>query len=102
MPNPRPTQLQGITDLTVFADIRPGLIEGIFDSRSYAWRLARVLDLLDAARRINREADVMPSPFVDGVARLRGVHFFRFASRARQQAAAQRDLRRRLGAVPCG
>jgi Dyp-type peroxidase family len=76
---PNPTQLQGITDLTVFADIKPGLIDGIFESRSYAWRLERVLELLDAARRGYRESDPLPNPFVDGVARLRGVHFFRFA-----------------------
>src|SRR5262245_24489246 len=79
MPNERPTQLQGITDLTLFADIKPGLINGIFDSRSYTWRLQRVLELLDAARRTRREADVVPTPFIDSVARLRGVHFFRFA-----------------------
>ena len=74
-----PTQLQGITDLTLLAEIRPGLIEGIFDSRSYAWRLRQVLTLLDAARRANREADELPNPFADHVGRLRGVHFFRFA-----------------------
>src|SRR5262245_55520827 len=62
-PDPRPTQLQGITDLTVFADIKPGLIDGIFDSRSWLWRLQRVLDLLDNARRANREADVALNPF---------------------------------------
>ena len=74
-----PTQLQGITDLTVIADIREGLVRNVFESRSYRWRLEQVLKLLDAARRTRREADVMPSPFIDGVARLRGVHFFRFA-----------------------
>ena len=79
MPHKPPTQLQGITDLTLFADIKPGLIEGIFESRSYAWRLQRVLMSLDASRRASREADVLPSPFIDGVARLRGIHFFRFA-----------------------
>jgi Dyp-type peroxidase family len=79
MPQPRPTQLEGITDLTVFADIKPGLIDGIFDSRTYTWRLQRVLELLDAARRASREAEVLPNPFIDGVSRLRGVHFFRFA-----------------------
>jgi Dyp-type peroxidase family len=79
MPYAKPTQLQGITDLTLFADIKPGLIEGIFESRSYAWRLEQVLKLLDAARRARREADVMPNPFIDGVARLRDVHFFSFA-----------------------
>ena len=78
MPHP-PTQLQGITDLTLLADIKPGLIEGIFDSRSYTWRLGRVLGLLDAARHANRESDLLPNPIIDGVARLRGVHFFRFA-----------------------
>jgi len=40
MPQPRPTQLEGVTDLTVFADIKPGLIDGIFDSRSYVWAAA--------------------------------------------------------------
>ena len=75
----RSTQLQGITDLTVFADVQPGLIKGIFDSRSYAWRLVRVLDLLDAARRAARESDMQPNPLVDSVARLRDIHFFRFA-----------------------
>ena len=79
MAHKRPTQLNGITDLTLIAEIKPGLIDGIFDSRSYAWRLRRVLELLDAARRAGREADLGPNPFVDGVARLRGIHFFRFA-----------------------
>lgn len=79
MPHVAPTQLQGITDLTLIAEVGPGLIDGIFDSRSYAWRLKRVLELLDAARRASREADKLPNPFVDGVGRLRGIHFFRFA-----------------------
>lgn len=76
---PQPTQLQGITDLTLIARIKPGLIDGIFDSRSYAWRLQRVLELLDAARRGTRESDALPNPFIDSVGRLRGIHFFRFA-----------------------
>jgi Dyp-type peroxidase family len=79
MPHKPPTQLQGVTDLTLVANIKQGLIEGIFDSRSYASRLVLVLGLLDAARRANREADPLPNPFIDGVARLRVVHFFRFA-----------------------
>ena len=66
-----PTQLQGITDLTVIAEIKPGLIADIFESRSYAWRLKHVLGLLDAARRSSREAEVLPNPLVDVVARLR-------------------------------
>lgn len=74
-----PTHLQGITDLTVIAQIKPGLIEGIFESRSYAWRLRMVLHLLDAARRTSREADVQANPFIDHVGRLRGIHCFRFA-----------------------
>lgn len=74
-----PTQLQGITDLTLFADIKLGLIEGIFDNFSYANRLEKVLMLLDAARRTSRESDLQPNPFADAVGRLRGVHFFRFA-----------------------
>lgn len=74
-----PTQLQGITDLTLFADIKPGLIKGIFDNFSYANRLEKVLLLLDAARRTSRESDLQPNPFADAVGRLRGVHFFRFA-----------------------
>ena len=76
--DPFPTQLQGITDLTVVADIKRGLIDGIFESRSYAWRLRQVLTLLDAARHAGREAAMLPNPFVDGVGRLRGIHFFRF------------------------
>ncbi|MDO9071723.1 MAG: Dyp-type peroxidase [Rubrivivax sp.] len=79
MPHPRPTQLQGITDLTVIADIKPGLVTGIFESRSYAWRLKTVLELLDAARHASREASEQPNPFIDNVGRLRGVQFFRFA-----------------------
>src|SRR3954463_4259431 len=74
----RNTQLQGVTDLTVFADIKAGLIDGIFESRSHVWRLKCVLQLLDLARRASRESDPIPSQLVDLVARLRGIQYFRF------------------------
>ncbi len=79
MSRPPPTQLLGITDLTVIAPVKQGLIDGIFDSRTYEWRLRRVLALLDAARHITREGDLVPSPRMDIVGRWRGIHFFRFA-----------------------
>ncbi len=79
MNQPASTQLQGISDLTVIAPITPGLIDGIFETRTYVWRLERVLKLLDAVRRKSRESDLHPSPLVDNVARLRDVQFFRFA-----------------------
>lgn len=78
MPHTPPTQLQGITSLTVIADVKPGLIDGIFDSRSYTWRLRQVLALLDTARRASREAEAEPSLLADSVARLRGIHSFSF------------------------
>ncbi len=79
MPHPHPTQQHGITDLTLIAAIKPGLVDGILDSRSHAWRLHSVLRLLDTVRRSRTEIDLVPSPFADAVERLRGIHFFRFA-----------------------
>ncbi|MEY4415531.1 MAG: hypothetical protein RIQ53_2824 [Pseudomonadota bacterium] len=87
-----PTQLHGITDLTVLAELKPGLIDGIFDSRSPVWRLRRVLALLDAARHAARESDAWPGPLPDFVARVRDVHFFRFAILPRSSTGSQQFL----------
>ncbi|MBU6271864.1 MAG: Dyp-type peroxidase [Betaproteobacteria bacterium] len=77
--NYRTTQLGGITDLTLIAPIKPGLVKGSLETLSYTERLRRTLALLDAVRKRARESRLTPSPFPDPVGRLRGIHFFRYA-----------------------
>ena len=75
----RTTQLEGITDLTLMARIKPGLVEGNYETESYTERLRRTLGVLDAVRRKSRESLPFASPFPDPVGRFLGIHFFRFA-----------------------
>jgi len=82
----RTTQLGGITDLTLIAPIKPGLIQGGLETGSYTERLRRTLATLDAVRKRARESRLTPSPFPDPVGRLRGIHFFRYAILPARQA----------------
>jgi hypothetical protein len=82
----RTTQLGGITDLTLIAPIKPGLIVGSLEAESYTERLRRTLAILDAVRKRGRESRLAPSPFPDPVGRLRDIHFFRYAILPARQA----------------
>jgi deferrochelatase/peroxidase EfeB len=74
----RTTQLQGITDLTVLADVKPGFVDGTFEVDTQAERLDRVLRVINGVRQASREAALQPNPFADLVGRFRSIHFFRF------------------------
>ncbi|MGE0859440.1 MAG: Dyp-type peroxidase [Gammaproteobacteria bacterium] len=74
----RTTQLEGVTDLTVVARLKPGAVPGAFNTVPYAERLKRVLTTLNALRQAARESSLVKNPFPDAVARFRTVHFFRF------------------------
>lgn len=82
----RTTQLEGVTDLTLMACIKPGLVEGNYETESYTERLRRTLAVLDAVRKKSRESTPFPSPFPDPVGRFRGIHFFRYAILPADQA----------------
>jgi len=89
------TELQGITDLTVLARIKPGFVPG-FESISHADRLQRVLKTLNALRQAARESPTpLPTgfePFTDVVSRFRIVHSFRFAILPAEPGGAQKLL----------
>ncbi|MCA6118796.1 Dyp-type peroxidase [Bradyrhizobium sp. WSM 1738] len=69
--------LLGVSDLTLAATIRPGLIPAL-DSRSYESRLRLLLKTLNALRVSSLEAE--PTPLIaDAVDRIRAIHSFRLA-----------------------
>jgi Dyp-type peroxidase family len=69
--------LLGVTDLTLVAPIRRGLIPAL-DSRSYESRLRLLLKTLNTLRISSLEAE--PTPLlVDAVDRIRSIHSFRLA-----------------------
>jgi Dyp-type peroxidase family len=69
--------LQGVTDLTLVAPIRRGLIPAL-DSRTYESRLRLLLKTLNTLRISSLEAE--PTPLlVDAVDRIRSIHSFRLA-----------------------
>src|SRR5882724_762531 len=69
--------LQGISDLTLVAPIKPGLIDAL-DTRSYSSRLRMLLKTLNAGRNQAREYSPL-RPFADSVERIRSIHSFRLA-----------------------
>ncbi|RZU02947.1 Dyp-type peroxidase domain-containing protein [Rivibacter subsaxonicus] len=75
----RTTGLQGVTDLTVLAPIKQGLVPDAFRNVSYVERLKVVLAAINAVRQALRESALQPSPFADLIGNFRGIHFFRFA-----------------------
>jgi deferrochelatase/peroxidase EfeB len=77
-PGYRTTQLQGISDLTVLANVKPGFVPDAFERETLAERLKRVLTTLNAVRQA-RESSLRPSPFPDSIGRFGIIHFFRFA-----------------------
>jgi len=69
--------LLGVSDLTLAATIKPGLIPAL-DSRSYESRLRLLLRTLNALRVSSLEAE--PTPLIaDAVDRIRAIHSFRLA-----------------------
>ncbi|MEH2623784.1 Dyp-type peroxidase family [Bradyrhizobium sp. AZCC 1719] len=69
--------LLGVTDLTLAATIKPGLIPAL-DSRSYESRLRLLLRTLNTLRVSSLEAE--PTPLIaDAVDRIRAIHSFRLA-----------------------
>jgi Dyp-type peroxidase family len=69
--------LLGVSDLTLAATIKPGLIPAL-DSRSYESRLRFLLKTLNALRVSSLEVE--PTPLIaDAVDRIRAIHSFRLA-----------------------
>jgi Dyp-type peroxidase family len=69
--------LQGITDLTLLAPIKKGLIDGLH-TRTFKTRLKILLQTLDSLRSAFRE--FLPiRPFSDGAERIRTIHSLRLA-----------------------
>lgn len=69
--------LLGITDLTLVANIKPGLIPAL-DTRTYETRLRILLKTLNTLRISSLEAE--PTPLIgDAVDRIRALHSFRLA-----------------------
>jgi deferrochelatase/peroxidase EfeB len=69
--------MKGVTELTLLADIKPGLIEAS-DSRTYATRLRILLRTLFGIRKQGVEA-ALGLPFVGPLERLRSLHFVRWS-----------------------
>lgn len=69
--------LQGVSDLTLVAPIRVGLIPAL-DTRSYETRLRLLLRTLGALRISSREVEPVRL-FSDAVERIRSIHSFRLA-----------------------
>lgn len=73
------TSLQGVTDLTVLAKVKPGFVEAAFDPVTQLSRLQIVLNALNVMRRTSREALLHPSPYSDAIGLFRAIHFFSFS-----------------------
>jgi len=69
--------LQGITELTLVADVTPGLIKSL-DTCTYETRLALVMRTLSGLRSSSREHSPI-RPFSDTVERIQEIHSFRLA-----------------------
>ena len=77
-PNMLSTQLGGIANLALLAEIRPGFVEG-FETVTHARRLEVLLRTLNAIRLASRESAMAKSPFPDSVGRFGILHSFRYA-----------------------
>ncbi len=71
------THLDGITNLSLVATVKAGLVPGISESCSYLRRLELALKTLHGIRKASRE-QFPPGPLTDVVGQLDGVHFFRW------------------------
>jgi Dyp-type peroxidase family len=78
MPHKRSTALGGVTNLSVLAPIKAGMVVG-FEPISYLDRLRKVLDALQSARQNVRESELRPPVFPDAIGRFGFIHHFRYA-----------------------
>lgn len=78
MPRKRSTALGGVTNLSVLAPIKAGMVVG-FEPVSYLGRLRKVLDALQSARQNVRESELLPPVFPDAIGRFEIIHHFRYA-----------------------
>ncbi|HEY0824324.1 MAG TPA: hypothetical protein VGD76_11095, partial [Ramlibacter sp.] len=76
-PRTRSTGLAGVTNLSVLAPLRSGMVPS-FEPVSYVARLRKVLDALQSARQNLRESEPW-SVFPDVVGRFGIIHGFRYA-----------------------
>lgn len=76
-PDESSKHLQGITDLTLLAPIKQGLIDAL-DTRTYATRLKLLMKTLNSLRSSSREFSAF-RPFSDGAERIRTIHSLRLA-----------------------
>jgi Dyp-type peroxidase family len=74
----RSTGLAGLTNLSVLAPLRPGMVPGL-EPISYVGRLRKVLEALQSARQNLRESELLGSFFPDVIGRLGIIHNFRYA-----------------------
>jgi Dyp-type peroxidase family len=76
-PDQSSKHLQGITDLTLLAPIKQGLIDAL-DTRTYTARLKLLMTTLNSLRSSSREFSMF-RPFSDGAERIRTIHSLRLA-----------------------
>ncbi|MEO6408834.1 MAG: hypothetical protein ABIO45_08785 [Burkholderiaceae bacterium] len=74
----RSAGLGGMTNLSVIAPIKSGMVVG-FEPISYLERLRKVLDALQSARQNIRESELRAPYFPDAVGRFGIIHHFRYA-----------------------
>ncbi|MEJ8825458.1 hypothetical protein WKW80_26125 [Variovorax humicola] len=74
----RSTVLGGITNLSVLAPVKKGMVIG-FEPISYLERLRKVLDALYSARQNVRESELLQPVFPDSVGRFGIIDHFRYA-----------------------
>jgi Dyp-type peroxidase family len=82
--------LQGISDLTLLAPLKSGLIPAL-DARTYETRARLLLKSLHSLRATSREYSLL-RPFVDTAARIRTIHSLRLAIIDDQHPAPARSL----------
>ena len=91
MSRKRSTGLGGVTNLSVLAPIKQGMVIG-FEPISHLERLRKVLDALHAARQNVRESELHPSFFADAVGRFGIIQHFRYAIVPPNPGAASQPL----------
>ncbi len=69
--------LRNATELTLVADVKPGLVE-VRETRSYATRLGILLGTLQAIRQKAVEASLREAPYAGPLEKLQALHFVRW------------------------